>query len=198
LRRAAQGIVKILFEARLAVHIDELVAGLPQLREFMLERVQFYLREIQGFAYDEVNAVLAAPATTLSDIADRTDAVHYVRPTADFEPLAASFKRIKNILRQAGVTSADSPNPALLTAGPEGRLYTQWHKVRSQVEASASYRDKLSAIASLRPHVDLFFDKVLVNDPDPKIRQNRLALLSGLLAEFSTIADFSEIVTQGA
>jgi glycyl-tRNA synthetase beta chain len=164
----------------------------------MFERVQFYLREIKGFAYDEVNAVLSAPATTLSDIADRTDAVHYVRPTADFEPLAASFKRIKNILRQAGVTSAGNPKPELLSPGPERDLYTQWHCVRSQVETSGSYREKLSAIASLRSHVDLFFDKVLVNDPESAIRQNRLALLSGLLAEFSTIADFSEIVTQGA
>jgi glycyl-tRNA synthetase beta chain len=56
----------------------------------------------------------------------------------------------------------------------------------------------LNRIASLRPQVDLFFDKILVNDPDPAIRQNRLALLESLLKEFSTIADFSEIVTQGA
>ena len=47
----------------------------------------------------------------------------------------------------------------------------------------------------MRPQVDLFFDKVLVNAPDEQVRQNRLTLLSTLLAEFSTIADFSEIVT---
>ncbi len=69
--------------------------------------------------------------------------------------------------------------------------------VQKEVANAATYGDKLSAIATLRPQVDLFFDKVLVNDPDPAIRQNRLALLHGLLAEFSTIADFSEIVTQG-
>jgi len=57
------------------------------------------------------------------------------------------------------------------------------------------YRPALESIASLRPKVDLFFDKVLVNAPDAKIRQNRLTLLHTLLAEFSTIADFSEIVT---
>jgi glycyl-tRNA synthetase beta chain len=53
----------------------------------------------------------------------------------------------------------------------------------------------LLAIASLRPIVDYFFDKVLVNAPDPEIRQNRLSLLHQLLSEFSAIADFSEIVT---
>ena len=50
------------------------------------------------------------------------------------------------------------------------------------------------AIASIRPEVDLFFDKVLVNAPDERVRHNRLSLLSSLLSEFSTIADFSEIV----
>ena len=53
----------------------------------------------------------------------------------------------------------------------------------------------LQTIASLRPKVDLFFDKVLVNAPDPNVRQNRLALLHAILTESSTIADFSEIVT---
>ncbi len=57
------------------------------------------------------------------------------------------------------------------------------------------YRAALEAIASLRPKVDQFFDKVLVNAPDAQIRQNRLTLLDNLLGEFSAIADFSEIVT---
>jgi len=52
-----------------------------------------------------------------------------------------------------------------------------------------------NVISHLRPKIDLFFDKVLVNAPDPAVRQNRLTLLQTLLAEFSTIADFSEIVT---
>jgi glycyl-tRNA synthetase beta chain len=52
-----------------------------------------------------------------------------------------------------------------------------------------------NAISKLRPKVDLFFDKVLVNAPDPRVRQNRLTLLNTLLREFSSIADFSEIVT---
>ena len=66
-----------------------------------------------------------------------------------------------------------------------------------EIGKQGSIAAKLGEIASLRPQVDLFFDKILVNDPDPAIRQNRLALLDSLLTEFSTIADFSEIVTQG-
>ncbi len=194
LRRAAQGVVKILFEARLPLALLPLVEDVPQLAAFMRERIQFYLRDVLDFAYDEVNATLAAPLTTLADLADRTEALHYIRPTADFEPLAASFKRIKNILLQANVDRPLEINADLMAEGPELDLYKAASRVASSVK-DRPYREQLAGIASMRPNVDLFFDKILVNDPDPVIRQNRLALLYSLLTEFSTIADFSEIVT---
>jgi glycyl-tRNA synthetase beta chain len=193
LRRAAQGVVKILFEGNVSFTLNE---G-PDLQAFLRERIQFYLRDTRGYAYDEVSAALGPPLGTLPDLAERTEAIHDVRPTSDFEPLAASFKRIKNILKQAGVDSAEQPNADLLSPGPEKQLCGELGRVRGELVAKASYTEKLVAIASLRPHVDLFFDKILVNDPDPAIRRNRLALLHSLLTEFSTIADFSEIVTQG-
>ncbi len=195
LRRAAQGIVKILFVSRLPVELKPLTEDVPQLYPFLRERIEFYLRDILGYPYDEVNAVMAAPLGTLADLADRIDAIRYIRPTENFEPVAASFKRIKNILRQAGVEQAEAPQASLFTPGPEKQLYDAFLRVRGATEGAVSYRDKLASIASLRPQIDLFFDKILVNDPNPAIRQNRLALLYNLLAEFSNIADFSEIVT---
>ncbi len=120
-----------------------------------------------------------------------------MRATPDFEPLAASFKRIKNILKQAQVTSTAAPDQQLLAPGPEQALYAAFTRVREQMKTHPTYEAKLEAIASLRPEVDLFFDKILVNDPDEKVRQNRLALLNSLLTEFSNIADFSEIVRKG-
>jgi glycyl-tRNA synthetase beta chain len=196
LRRAAQGIVKILFETGLPLDLLKLVEDVPGLGPFLKERIEFYLRDVLEYSYDEVNATMAASITTLADLADRVDAIRYVRPTEDFEPLAASFKRIKNILKQAQITDADPPNANLLAPGPEQDLHQAFLRIREESGTSSSYREKLGAIASLRPQVDLFFDKILVNDPDPLIRQNRLALLHSLLSEFSTIADFSEIVTQ--
>ncbi len=106
LRRAAQGIVKILFEAKLPLNLLALVEDIPELASFIRERIEFYLRDVLDFAYDEVNAVMAAPIESLPDVAERAEAIHYIRPTEDFEPLAASFKRIKNILKQAHVTDA--------------------------------------------------------------------------------------------
>ncbi len=193
LRRAAQGVIRILFEARLPLAVKW-----PELDAFFRERIEYYLRDVKGFAYDEVNAALGAPLSSLPDLADRVEALRAVRPTENFEPLAASFKRIKNILRQADYKGAGSVDSARLSEGPERALFEELANVRGRLQEDTSYRDKFAAIATLRPAVDLFFDKILVNDPDPALRQNRLALLASLLTEFSTIADFSEIVTQGS
>jgi glycyl-tRNA synthetase beta chain len=197
LRRAAQGIVKILFETKLSMNLFELTGDLPELDAFLRERIQFYLREVRGYAYDEVNAVVASPVTTLADLADRAEAIHQVRPTQDFEPLAASFKRIKNILKQANVETAGQVRAELLTAGPERDLFDAFTQVAIEVRGRP-YAETLARTSQLRPKVDLFFDKILVNDPNEAMRMNRLALLQRLLTEFSNIADFSEIVTASA
>ncbi|HSR05771.1 MAG TPA: glycine--tRNA ligase subunit beta [Bryobacteraceae bacterium] len=194
LRRAAQGVVKILVEAKLEYKLDDLASG--ELREFLLDRIKYYFREIRGFQYDEVNAVLASGCGTLTDVEARLTALTAVRPTEDFEPLAASFKRIQNILKQAGFEPKDVLDEELLENGPERDLYGDFVRVREAARGE-SYRRALEQIASLRPRVDTFFDKVLVNAKVERVRNNRLTLLHNLLTEFSTIADFSEIVTSG-
>jgi glycyl-tRNA synthetase beta chain len=198
LRRAAQGIVKILVEGKLTLLLPALLGDNVQLREFFLDRVRHYFREIREFKYDEVNAAVASGWDDLVDVESRLLAIQAVRPTQDFEPLAASFKRIRNILKQAQFAEGGEIQEALLEAGPEKALFDAFQTTRSRVQAGGlDYRDKLEAIAGMRPEVDLFFDKVLVNAPDEAVRRNRLTLLHRLLTESSAIADFSEIVTQG-
>ena len=187
LRRAAQGVVKILVEGKLDIPLLELLRGDEPLISFFEERVKFYFKDHRGFAYDEVNAAMAAGWSNLPDLESRLVRIQSLRSTPDFEPLAASFKRIRNILEQAKFTGGGAVEPALLEPGPETDLYDEYRRIQGQpVETT---------ISKLRPKVDLFFDKVLVNAPDPRVRQNRLTLLETLLREFSSIADFSEIVT---
>jgi glycyl-tRNA synthetase beta chain len=188
LRRAAQGVVKILVEAKLDYKLDDLASG--ELREFLLDRIKYYFREIRGFAYDEVNAVMASGVVTLANVEARLEWLAKVRPTRDFEPLAASFKRINNILKQANFAADGEVHVVLLEDGPEKDLYLAYGQV-------GAFDSLAESIALLRPHVDRFFDTVMVNVPDEKVRGNRLTLLSKLLSKFSTIADFSEIVTSG-
>ena len=179
LRRAAQGIVRLIVEGR--------VKAPPLDGEFMRDRVEYYFRDVRGFAYDEVRACMAASWTDLIDLDARLKRVQAVRATPDFEPIAASFKRIKNILKQAQFNDSTF-NSQLLEPGPELDLY--------QAIRDTSGQPLESRIGPLRPKVYLFFDKVLVNAPDPNLRRNRLALLQNLLTEFWDVADFSEIVTE--
>ena len=189
LRRAAQGVVKILVEGHWEIPVIDFLGGDHQLRAFLEDRVKFYLREIRGFQYDEVNAAMAAGWTNLVDLEARLTRIQSLRPTPDFEPLAASFKRIRNILEQAKFSGNWAIKEGLFIEEPERELYNEYRAIQGQpIE---------KVISRLRPKVDFFFDKVLVNTPDDRIRQNRLTLLSALLKEFSTIADFSEIVTGG-
>jgi glycyl-tRNA synthetase beta chain len=187
LRRAAQGIVKIVVEGGIEIRLLDFLGGDQALVAFFEDRVKTYFKDIRGFKYDEVNAAMAAGWSNLVDLDARLQRIQNLRTTPDFEPLAASFKRIRNILEQAKFAGGTALDEAVIEAGPEKDLYEEYRLIAGQpVE---------NVIARLRPKVDLFFDKVLVNAPDARIRQNRLTLLNTLLAEFSTIADFSEIVT---
>jgi glycyl-tRNA synthetase beta chain len=200
LRRAAQGVVKILVEGAFRYPLGKL-ASAPGLAEFIVDRVRYYFRDLRGFKYDEVNAVLAVgtPLVTLDlpDAEARLKALSSVRLSPNFEPLAASFKRIRNILKQADFKTEFSMDPSLLEDGPERDLYSEFQRVTLLILNTNDHEAALNAIASIRPTVDRFFDKVLVNVPDAKLRANRLTFLDLFLTNFSTIADFSEIVTSG-
>jgi glycyl-tRNA synthetase beta chain len=194
LRRAAQGVVKILVEGKQRLPLRKLVGDNAALLEFLLDRIRYYFREVRGFKYDEITAVLAAGSDDLVDVEKRLQALQAVRPTENFEPLAASFKRIQNILKQANFAPGAPLDESLLEDGPERDLHKEFVEVSARVRGGLDYLPALEAIATLRASVDRFFDKVLVNAPDARVRQNRLTLLNGLLTGFSTIADFSEIV----
>jgi glycyl-tRNA synthetase beta chain len=195
LRRAAQGVVKILVEAKLDYQLGDLAQG--DLREFLLDRIKYYFREVRGFKYDEVNAVLAAGCWTLADAEARLIALAEVRPTEDFEPLAASFKRIRNILRQAEYSGGERILESDFEQDAERQLFREVERVVKVATESREYRAILAATASSRPSVDRFFDQVMVMDKAPDVRARRLELLYRISTHFSTIADFSEIVTSG-
>lgn len=224
LRRQANGVVKIIAEHRLDLGTQGLfAAALDQYKDspaaskfvpraeveaslaaFFRERLDFYLREggKHRFAYDVVNAVLASGSDNSVDAMARAEAVTQVRGSDDFEAIATSFKRIKNILRQAreaGKNPASHVDANALQEPAEKDLAAAVEQTAPEVEQLRSgkqYAEALTTIARLRPQVDAFFDKVMVMVEDERLRSNRLALLDRLLRDFSTIADFSEIVTE--
>jgi glycyl-tRNA synthetase beta chain len=217
LRRAALGIVKIILERKLPLSISAAIsaaakflgeqtprieaseASQKQVLEFLVERARYILKERRGFAYDEINAAFAAGADDLVDAVDRVSALKAIRPSKDFVPLAISFKRIRNILEksaQGGDKGQAGVNKELLREPAERQLHAMAQKIGEEAtrrKKEKKYRAALEKISELRPSVDLFFEKVLVMAEDQELRRNRIALLGGLLREFSTIADFSEL-----
>jgi glycyl-tRNA synthetase beta chain len=213
LRRAANGIVKILAETAVALPLTpaEVAAAAcgqnealaAKVRGFLAERLEFYLREARGQAYDVVKAVLAAGAEDVRDTVARAEAVTSVRGSDDFAAVSAAFKRMKNILAQAaekGVAAAKDVEAGLLKEPTEKALSDRSNELAGQVKslrAEKNYKAALEAVATLRPQVDAFFDAVMVMAPEAEVRANRLALLEKVLRDFSGIADFSEIVVAG-
>jgi glycyl-tRNA synthetase beta chain len=199
LRRAAQGVVKILADHNCASPLSRLlpVGSPPELAEFFKDRLRFYLREVRRFAYDEVNAILAAGDQNVPDCVARCEAIARVRPTENFEPLSMAFKRIRNILTKAGGAEKfpGEPQEPLLEEGPERDLYREAGRIFTETADLADYEAVLRRTADLRPFVDTYFDTVLVMAKDERVRQNRLTLLAWLLRAFTRVADFSEIVT---
>jgi glycyl-tRNA synthetase beta chain len=181
LRRAAQGIVRLIVEGR--------IKNVPPLEgEFLRDRVEYYFRDVRGFAYDEVRTCMKFVWADLLKLEEGLRYLHEIRQGPDFQSIADSYKRIQNILKQASFTGPAVVSVGLLEPGPEQDLHH---------EMDLTFGQPLdSRIRALRPKIDLFFDKVLVNAEKQEIRQNRLALLLRLKQELSTVGDLSEIVTE--
>jgi len=223
LRRQANGIVKVIAEKKLPLRLADLMrdarAGYKgsaaekkfgnnakfdeDVRIFFRERLEFYLKDVRGYAYDVVKAVLAADADDVVDALSRAEAVKQVMHMPEFQAIGAACKRMRNILRQAAEKNIDPAAKFVElaeSANEEKNLMALMESARAKVEDHRRGKDYLEALLLLstaREPVDRFFDKVMVMVDDVTVRANRLALLRTLLKEFSTIADFSEIVIEG-
>jgi glycyl-tRNA synthetase beta chain len=216
LRRAALGIVKIILERKLPVSLSQTIAAAgkalhahpprkhltaqqeTQVLDFILDRAKFVLREKSGFAYDEVNAVFAAGSDDLVEVEKRLKALKAIRKSRNFEPLASSFKRIRKILEKANLPAGalHHVDDKVFENDIERELHAAVRKAAAKVnedKRAGKYLEALEEISRLRSVVDGFFEQVMVMAEDETVRKNRLALLSEILREFTTIADFSEL-----
>lgn len=215
LRRAALGVVKIILEKKLPLSISAAVSSAArslrecppkieaspeaekQVLDFLLDRARYILRERRGYSYDEINAAFFAGSDDLNDAVERVAALKEIRQTKNFPPLAASFKRIRNILEKSAGKEGQGQGTVkqnLLREAAEMQLHSASQRIGAEalrLKKDKKYRKALEKISELRPAVDFFFDKVHVMAEDQEIRKNRIALLGTLLKEFSTIADFS-------
>jgi glycyl-tRNA synthetase beta chain len=167
---------------------------------FFADRLKVQLRE-QGARHDLVDAVFALEGQDdLLMVVRRVEALGKFLDTDDGKNLLAGTKRAANILRieekKDGKAYDGAPDPALYSLDEEKTLAKAIDQVKAEAGAAVAKEDfaaAMSAMAKLRPAVDAFFDKVKVNDDDPKVRENRLKLLNEIRAATRAVADFSRI-----
>lgn len=211
LRRHALGVIRILIEKDLSLELDTLIEHVTgiinsqhiktesskQLLAFIYERLAGNLRE-QGYTPQEVDAVLSLNPQQLSDIPKRLAAVRAFAALPEAASLAAANKRVGNILKKTESTLSDTVHTDLLQEADELALYQalqQTHPKTEQAFASGDYTASLQILATLKTPVDTFFDHVMVNVDDEKLRNNRLALLAQLHRIMNRIADLSKLAT---
>lgn len=204
LRRAALGVIRILvetdtalalsplFEEAFKLHktekplIEKLVA---ELMAFVADRLKVHLRG-QGISHDVVNAVFALGSDDVVALASKSAQLKAFLDSEDGANLKAAYTRANGICAQAKHHS-DKVDAALLTAAEEQAL----HQAIAALDGTAdgAYDRQLDALATLRAPVDAFFEAVMVNDDDAKIRHNRLTLLQALVQNMRRAADFDLI-----
>ena len=215
LRRAALGVIRLIAENTLRLSLMKVAASalaglsvkpadvqkLPgDLLTFFADRLKVQLRE-QGARHDLVDAVFALGGQDdLLMIVRRVDALGKFLESDDGKNLLAGTKRASNILsieeKKDKRTFDGAPDAALYSLGEEKALAKAISEVQAEASASVAKEDfaaAMSAMAKLRPPVDAFFDKVRVNDDDPKVRENRLKLLNEIRSATRAVADFSKI-----
>jgi|LakMenE18May11ns_1017448.scaffolds.fasta_scaffold9955388_6 glycyl-tRNA synthetase beta chain len=207
LRRAAIGVLRIILESRFDLDLGELVAQAVKLQpvqqagcaeevlSYILERLRAHYQEA-GVASEIFDAVLATGSRRPLDFDARVNAVAAFRSLPEAESLAAANKRIANILKKSAAETAASVDVSLLQVDAERALHAALEGVSAGVEAdlaSRRYNAALTTLAGLRPAIDAFFNDVMVNDPDPALRANRLALVGRVRELFSGVADLSRL-----
>ena len=181
-------------------HTEQVNVTVWSVYQFLADRLRVQLRA-EGTRHDVVTAVLgAAPDDDLVRLLRRADAVRAFVESEAGADLLAAYKRAANILRieekRDGHTFDTGYEHHLLKAHEEEALAAALEPAAARIALDLSAEDferAMEAMATLRAPVDAFFDKVIVNDPAPELRRNRLKLLARLRATMDAVADFSKI-----
>jgi glycyl-tRNA synthetase beta chain len=209
LRRHALGVIRLLVERELPLPLGELLRGAlpvfgnkvqdatPALSDFIYDRLAGSLRE-QGYSAQEVDAVISQRPQHLSDVPKRLAAVRAFAALPEAESLAAANKRIANILKKSEAAPQVTVDTALFVEPAEHDLHVALKIAQPLADSlfdNGEYAASLRELAALRTPVDAFFDDVMVNAEDAKLRANRLALLATLHAAMNRVADLSKLAT---
>ena len=215
LRRHALGVCRLLLEKNLSLSLPELVeltraqfsqkdvqekANPAAIYEFIIDRLRAYLRDqsVAGklFTSAEIDAVLSQEPAQINDLIQRLTALREFNALPEAAKLAAANKRISNILKKTSTTIPVTCSSKLLKIPAEVSLYKALEGITPELNATYEKRqfvELLKALVSLSAPIDQFFADVMVMDPNPELRDNRLALLQQLHQKMNLVADLGKL-----
>jgi len=196
LRRAVNGIIRIVnaydfdldissFEELFSSEYENFDYALVQ--DFILERINQFYKVNPSI----IKAVIAAGELDLCVIDAKVKALDTIVSSQSFSESFSTFKRVANITKDVNLDAELSVSSDLFDTDAEGSLYTAYTEVTTKTYPS--FEEHLDALFSLKPHLDTFFEKVMVNADDEKVKTNRKNLVSSVYKSFKNIADIKEI-----
>jgi glycyl-tRNA synthetase beta chain len=196
LRRAVNGIIRISLDRRINLSIDEVFEKCDMYAEFDISRLkEFFYERIYSFYKDTNPTIVKAVIATTSSILDidmKLSALKIIVSKAEFKEYVALFKRIANILKKAS-TSSEGVDTELFQSEHERRLYEKYTAIVEQNSKESSYLKQIENLLQLKDYLSDYFDNVMVNADDSRIRENRLSMMRLIYTEFLKIADIKEI-----
>ena len=215
LRRHALGICRLLLEKNLSLNLPHLIelarkqflqqevqekTKAEDIYGFIIDRLRAYLREqsVAGkpFTTEEIDAVLSQSPNKLNDLIDRLTALREFNALAEAAQLASANKRISNILKKNATAIPTTCSSKLLQVPAEIALHQALESITPALTSAYEKRqfvDLLKALVALSAPIDQFFADVMVMDPNPELRDNRLALLQQLHQKMNLIADLGKL-----
>ena len=221
LRRHALAVVRLIIEGRVILnlveavrHAKEVVAqqefkgsGGSDPLDFIADRFRYYVRTVHGFREDVIDAIVKPALQSardgtfdLLDLLERMKALQAVTTRTEFDPLMVGFKRAHRLVEKEKWAKEDV-DQALFEHAAESELsqiLVEAKMLLPSFVAEGEYGKALNALVQMKPAIDGFFDGVLVNAEDERLRANRLSLLCAVDRLFLSVADFSQISVQGA
>ena len=202
LRRASIGIIRIILERQLDLPVSVILASAraahgdqhetDEVLEYLQERLRHHFID-SGVEADVVYAAFGAEAgiESMVDTGARVKALNDFRSSSAGIAATASNKRVSNILSKAQVSGA--VDASLFEDAAETALAEQLTLAQDEISAAPGFSERLTILAGLQPHLDQFFDDVIVMTEDEALRNNRLALLQSAREMFLTVGDLSEL-----
>ncbi|BCD67930.1 glycine--tRNA ligase subunit beta [Nitratiruptor sp. YY09-18] len=195
LRRAANGIIRIVIDKELQFNIAELGRFMDEYQEFDIKRLEeFFIERLYQF-FDVnpsiIKAVVESGERDIILMKKKIEALAAIVESSDFKNIFTTFKRVANITKDVDTSQELFVDESLFEKDEEYKLWQKFNEVKKM--PFSNYEERLDQLFGLKHTIDMFFDNVLVNAEEEKVRQNRKNLIASIYQEFKKIADIKEI-----